>query len=74
MVLDTLSSIAERRDVPVYGPIWTDQSVVKAAADRQFLADYDPRSKALEDYEQLTDDLIARFDRPEAIAIHVKTA
>ena len=74
MVLDTLSSIAERRDVPVYGPIRTDQSVVKAAADRQFLADYDPRSKALEDYEQLTDDLMARFDRPEAIGIHVKTA
>ena len=74
LVLDTLSSISERRDVPVYSPIRTDQSVVKAAAERMFLADFDPKSKALEDYEQLTDELITRFTRPEAISIHAKSA
>jgi chromosome partitioning protein len=74
MVLDTLSSISERREVPVYGPIRTDQSVVRAAADRQFIADYDPKSKALEDYEQLADVLIDRFGKTEAVPINVKTA
>ena len=74
MVLDTLASISERREVPIYGPIRTDQSVVKAAADRQFLADYDPKSKALEDYEQLADGLLSRFGKTEAVPINVKTA
>ncbi len=74
IVLDTLASISERREVPIYSAIRTDQAVVKAAADRQFLVDFDPKSKALEDYEQLTDDLTTRFTRAEAIPIHVKTA
>jgi chromosome partitioning protein len=74
MVLDTLASISDRREVPVYGPIRTDQSVVRAAADRQFIADYDPKSKALEDYEQLADALINRFGKVEAVPVNVKTA
>jgi chromosome partitioning protein len=74
LVLATLASISERRDIPIYGPIRTDQSVVKAAADRQFIADYDTKSKALEDYEQLADELISRFEKTEAIPINVKTA
>jgi len=74
MVLATLASISERRDIPIYGSIRTDQSVVKAAADRQFIADYDPKSKALEDYEQLTSELICRFGKTEAVPINVKTA
>jgi chromosome partitioning protein len=74
MVLDTLSSISERREVPIYTPIRTDQAVVRAAADRQFLADYDPKSKALEDYEQLAEDILTRFRKTEAIPIDAKTA
>jgi chromosome partitioning protein len=74
IVLDTLSSISERREVPIYGPIRTDQSVVRSAVERRFLADYDPKSKALEDYEQLAETLIARFTKPEVLPIHVKTA
>jgi chromosome partitioning protein len=46
VVLNTLASISEKRKVPVYSGIRTDQSVVKAARSRQFLADFDPRSKA----------------------------
>lgn len=74
MVLDTLASISDHRNVPIFGPIRTDQSVVRAAADRQFLADYDPKSKALEDYEQLADAVIRSFKRPEALSIHAKKA
>ena len=74
VVLATLASLSERREVPVYNPIRTDQAVVKAATERQFLADYDPKSKALEDYEQLTDELILKFKNPEGISIRAKRA
>jgi chromosome partitioning protein len=74
MVLATLASISERRDIPIYEPIRTDQSVVRAAADRQFIADYDTKSKALEDYEQLANELICRFGKTEAVPINVKKA
>jgi cellulose biosynthesis protein BcsQ len=74
VVLNTLESISERRSVPILEGIRTDQSVVKAARARQFLADYDPKSKALEDYEQLTDSILNHFRNPEVIAIDVKTA
>jgi hypothetical protein len=36
----------------------TDTTVVKAARAKQFLAGYDPKCKALEDYEQSTDLLL----------------
>ncbi len=74
MYLSLQVLVMERREIPIYSAIRTDQAVVKAAADRQFLVDFDPKSKALEDYEQLTDDLTTRFTRAEAIPIHVKTA
>jgi chromosome partitioning protein len=74
IVLDTLSSISDKRDVPIYGPIRTDQSVVRSAVERQFLADYDPKSKALEDYEQLVDSLLSQFSKTEAVPVDGKTA
>jgi chromosome partitioning protein len=74
IVLDTLASISEKRNVPIYGAIRTDQSVVRSAAERRFLTDCHPRSKALEDYEQLTDALITQFAKTEAVAVDGKTA
>jgi chromosome partitioning protein len=74
VVLNTLSSISEKRRVPVYSGIRTDQSVVKAARRRQFLADFDPRSKALEDYESLADCLLNQFAPGEVVSIDEKTA
>jgi chromosome partitioning protein len=74
VVLNTLSSISEKRRVPVYSGIRTDQSVVKAARSRQFLADFDPRSKALEDYEALADCLLNQFAPGEVVRIDEKTA
>jgi len=35
--------------------------VVKAGRQRQFLNDYDPKSKALEDYNKVADQLIAEL-------------
>jgi hypothetical protein len=47
---------------------------VKAARSRQFLADFDPRSKALEDYESLADRLLNQFAPGEVVRIDEKTA
>jgi chromosome partitioning protein len=74
VVLNTLESISERRNVTIFEGIRTDQSVVKAARARQFLADYDPKSKALEDYERLADSLLGQFKKPEVVTINAKTA
>jgi chromosome partitioning protein len=74
VVLNTLSSISEKRSVPIYTGIRTDQSVVKAARNRQFLIDFDPRSKALEDYEVLAERLLSQFAPAEVISINEKTA
>jgi hypothetical protein len=35
--------------------------VVKAGRQRQFLNDYDPKSKALEDYNKVADQLLAEL-------------
>jgi chromosome partitioning protein len=73
VVLNTLTSISEKRGVPVYPGIRTDQTVVNAARNRRFLADFDPRSKALEDYELLADRLLQQFAPGEVISIDEKT-
>jgi len=73
-VLKTLASISEKRGVPVYAGIRTDQAVVKAARSRKFLADYEPNSKALEDYESLADRLLEQFAGGEVVSINAQTA
>jgi len=52
-ILEALDGIAERHGVPVLPLIRTDSSVVKAGRQRQFVQDYDPKSRALEDYSEL---------------------
>jgi tetrahydromethanopterin S-methyltransferase subunit B len=44
--------------VPLLPAIRTDTAVVKAARSKMFLADFDPKSKALEDYEKAADILL----------------
>lgn len=74
VVLNTLSAISAKRGVPVYPGIRTDQAAVNAARNRKFLADFDPRSKALEDYQFLTDRLLQQFAPGEVVSIDEKTA
>jgi chromosome partitioning protein len=52
-IMEALDGIASRHNVPVLPLIRTDSSVVKAGRHRQFLQDYDPKSRALEDYRAL---------------------
>ncbi|GGH03701.1 hypothetical protein GCM10011586_19590 [Silvibacterium dinghuense] len=73
-VLNTLTSISKKRGVPVYGGIRTDQAIVKAARNRQFLADFDPKSKALEDYEVLANELLQSPSIAEVVSIGTRSA
>ena len=50
LTLEALAQYSQRFNVPVLPGIRTDQAVVRCARSRQFLADFDPKSKALEDY------------------------
>jgi chromosome partitioning protein len=60
-IMEALEDIAERHHVPILPLIRTDSSVVKAGRQRQFLQDYDSKSRALEDYRALAQDLRQRL-------------
>jgi chromosome partitioning protein len=57
-VMNALTDMSAELKVPLLPPIRTDTAVVKAARSRMFLADFDPKSKALEDYEKAADILL----------------
>jgi chromosome partitioning protein len=57
-IMDALTGMAQELKLLLLPPIRTDTTVVKAARAKQFLADYDPKCKALEDYEQSADLLL----------------
>jgi len=52
-VLEALEGLAMREAVPFLPPVRTDTQVVKAGRVRKFIADFDPKSKALEDYTRV---------------------
>lgn len=54
VVLNTVEKVSREDGVALLPAIRTDTSVVKAARHKKFLADYDPKSKALEDYRNTT--------------------
>jgi chromosome partitioning protein len=62
MVLESLKQLSADTGVPVLPVIRTDSAVPKAARVRKFLADFDPNSKALADYNEAASLLLARLD------------
>jgi chromosome partitioning protein len=60
-VLEGLSGLSEGMHIPLLPPIRTDQSVTKAARAGQFLIDFDPKCKAIEDYKHVADELLTQF-------------
>lgn len=69
-VLNTLEDISEKRGVPLLPAIRTDQAVLKASKARKFLADYDPKCKALEDFNNVTEQLLMLLEaKPSVEAI-----
>lgn len=57
-VLDGLNGLSEAMSIPLLTAIRTDQSVTKAARAAQFLCDFDPKCKAVEDYRKVADQLL----------------
>lgn len=65
-VMNALTDMSGELKVPLLPAIRTDTAVVKAARSKMFLADFDPKSKALEDYEMAAEILLKSL-RPEAL-------
>jgi cellulose biosynthesis protein BcsQ len=65
MVLDSLKQLSADTGVPVLPVIRTDSAVPKAARVKRFLADFDPNSKALADYNDAASLLLERLDSTE---------
>ncbi len=71
-VMRSLEKMAREWDIPVLPAVRTDQAVLRASRKRTFLADIEPKSKALEDYSTLADHILTLFEEQhgnvEAIA------
>jgi cellulose biosynthesis protein BcsQ len=50
VVINSLTDISVRLNIPILHQIRSDAAVNKANGLKKFLIDYDPKSKALEDY------------------------
>jgi chromosome partitioning protein len=59
VVLRALEQYSEQSGVPVLHGIRTDQTVNRAFRNQKFLQDWDPKSKALEDYKIAADQITA---------------
>lgn len=68
MTLEMIEKIASKYVLEVLPPIRTDQAVQRANRGKSFLADHDPRSKALEDYAAAASRLA------EIMNVHIPTA
>jgi chromosome partitioning protein len=56
--LDAIDKVAQTSEAKVFHGIRTDSSVPKAARESQFLQDYAPKCKAMEDYGIVFDQLL----------------
>jgi len=61
-ILEALEEMSVKYDVPLLPPIRTDGTVPRTERARMFLADYDPRCKAMQDYTAAASQLIALLD------------
>jgi chromosome partitioning protein len=61
MVLDSLNGLSQGMSIPLHTPIRTDQTVAKAARAGEFLVDYDPKCKAIEDYKTVAAELLTNI-------------
>lgn len=75
IVMNTLEELSSRDSVPILSSIRTDTSVVKAGRHKKFLVDYDPKSKALEDYNKAAEELLRMLqERDNANTRQLQTA
>ena len=58
MILNSLDKLSQTYTVPLLPPIRTDTAVNQAPKTRKFVADFDPKAKAVEDYTEATKRLL----------------
>jgi chromosome partitioning protein len=58
MVLKAMQAVAKLKDIPVLHAVRTDATVLKANRQRQFVVDVDPKSKAVEDYKIVAQEIL----------------
>jgi chromosome partitioning protein len=61
-----LEMLAEEKKIPLLPAIRTDAAIAKSMKAKKFLADYDSRSKALEDYTEATRQVLALLEAADA--------
>jgi chromosome partitioning protein len=74
VVSASLQELSVRTNIPVLPPIRTDTTVTKCSRAKQFLVDYEPRAKALEDYHYSLDILLNLLGDESAISRSAKEA
>ena len=57
VVMESLKDLSVRTRIPMLHGIRTDTTVTKCNRAKRFLADFEPRSKALEDYNVAFEEL-----------------
>jgi chromosome partitioning protein len=57
-ILESLQDICAKNQVPLLHSIPIDATVTKASRHKQFLQDYDPKCKAVEDYRKACGELV----------------
>jgi chromosome partitioning protein len=74
VVMNMIHALGQQNEIPIIGPIRTDTAVGKAHRAHQFLADFDSKSKALEDYEIVADQILETFQVriPQPVAAPVQ--
>lgn len=72
-VLNALTEMSAELKIPLLPAIRTDTAVVKAARSRMFLADFDPKSKALEDYENAATILLKSLQPAASDDVSIET-
>jgi cellulose biosynthesis protein BcsQ len=65
----SLKAFGERTGIPILPAIRTDTSVAKAVKQRQFLQDFDPACKAVEDYHAAFNQLMALLEVPGNVTV-----
>jgi len=58
VVSASLQELSARTNIPLLPPIRTDTTVTKCSRAKQFLVDFDPRAKAMEDYQHALEALL----------------
>jgi chromosome partitioning protein len=61
LVLRTLEHESKERGIPIFHGIRTDQAINRASSNNQFLHDWEPKSKAVEDYQTVYRELVTHL-------------